>query len=96
MDRQYRRHGGVALCVKRWIDCEVFSLRNSQEQDEYLWVKIRDGINKRQLVVEVYHRPFDQGEPDDKTLFHLQEVPCLHALILLGDFNYPDICWEKA
>jgi len=30
---------GVALYIKKWIDCEELSLRNSYEQVESLWVK---------------------------------------------------------
>ncbi|GAB0204009.1 mitochondrial enolase superfamily member 1 [Grus japonensis] len=41
--------------------------------------------------------PPDQGEPIDKAfLLQLQEASCLQALILLGDFNHPDICWKSS
>ena len=39
-NRQGRKGGGVALYVK-WIDREELMLRNSHEQVESLWVKIR-------------------------------------------------------
>ena len=55
-DRQGRRGGGVALYIKKWIDCEELSLKNSQEQVESLWVRIRDRGNKGNLVVGVYYR----------------------------------------
>ena len=51
------RGGGVALCVKEWIDCEELPLRNSWEQVKSLWVKIRDRTSKGQVVVRVYYRP---------------------------------------
>lgn len=35
------RGGGVALYVKRCIECEELPLKNSHEQAEILWVKIR-------------------------------------------------------
>ena len=35
-DRQVRKGGGVALYVRKWIDCEEFSLRKSHKQVESL------------------------------------------------------------
>ena len=56
-NKQGRRDGGVALYIKKWIDFEDLPLRNSHEQVESLWVKIRDQTNKGHLVVRVYYRP---------------------------------------
>ena len=28
-------------------------------------------------------------------MLQLQEVLCLRALVLMGDFNHPDICWDS-
>ena len=50
----------------KWIDGEELLLKNRQEQVESLWVKIRGGTNKGQLVVGVYYRPPDQEEPVDE------------------------------
>ncbi|KAK4810519.1 LOW QUALITY PROTEIN: hypothetical protein QYF61_004482, partial [Mycteria americana] len=39
----------------------------------------------------------DQGEPvDEEFLLQLQEASRSQALILLGDFNHPDICWKSS
>ena len=43
-------------------------MRNSYEQVESLWVKIRDQTNRGYLVVSVYYRMPDQGESVDKAL----------------------------
>ena len=92
-DRQSRRGGGVALYVRKWIDCEELCLRNSHDQVESLWVKIKDQSSKGHLVVGVCYRPPDQGEPvGEAFLLQLQEVLCSQALVLMGDFNHPDIC----
>ncbi|GAB0203009.1 hypothetical protein GRJ2_002766500 [Grus japonensis] len=60
-DRRRRRAGGVALYIKKWIDCEELSLKNSHKQVESLW-----------------------------------EASCSQALILLEDFNHPNICWKSS
>jgi len=41
--------------------------------------------------------PPDEGEPADEAfLLQLQGVLCLQALVLMGDFNHPDICWDSS
>ncbi|KAK4806761.1 hypothetical protein QYF61_005557 [Mycteria americana] len=96
-DRQGRRGRGVALYIKKWIECEELSLKNSHKQVKSLWVRIRDRSNKGNLVVAVYYRPPDQGEPTDEAFFlQLQEASCLQALVLLGDFNHPNICRKSS
>jgi len=50
-------------------------MKNSHEQVENLWVRIRDRGNKGNLVVGVCYRPPDQGESTDEALFlQLQEA----------------------
>ncbi|KAK4828983.1 hypothetical protein QYF61_001639 [Mycteria americana] len=96
-DRRGRRGGGVAFYIKKWIGCEELSLKNSHEQVESLWVRIRDQGNKGNLVVGVYYRTPNQGEPIDEAFFlQLQEASHLQALVLLGDFNHFDICWKSS
>ncbi|PKU31494.1 rna-directed dna polymerase from mobile element hypothetical protein [Limosa lapponica baueri] len=91
------RHGDVALCIKKLIECEELLLKNSHEQVERLWVRIRDGGNKGNLKVGIYYRLPDQGEPMGKAFFlQLHEASCLQALILLGDFNHPDMYWKNS
>ncbi|PKU28413.1 mitochondrial fission process protein 1 [Limosa lapponica baueri] len=95
-DRQGRRGRSVALYVKEWIESEEMSLKNSQEEVESLWVGIRDRGNKGNLVVGVFYRPPDQGVPTDEAfLLQLQKASRSKALVLLGDFNHPDICWKS-
>ena len=43
--------GRVALCVREWMDREELCLRNSHDQVESLWVKIKDQSSKEHLVV---------------------------------------------
>lgn len=72
-DRKGRRGRGVALYLKRYIECKELPLRNSHEQVESLWVKVRDWTSKGHLV-------------DKAFLLQLQEV--LTGSHLLGDFNH--------
>lgn len=62
---------------------------------ENLWVRFRDRTNKGQLVIGVDYRQPDQGETvDEDFLLLLREASCSQALILMRDFNHPDMCWK--
>ncbi|PKU48939.1 glycerol kinase [Limosa lapponica baueri] len=98
-DRQGRRGRGVALYVKEWIECEEMSLKLSlgsdEERVESLWERTKRQVNMRVTVVGVYYRPPDQdGEADEAFYRQLKVASQSQALVLMGDFNHPDICWE--
>jgi len=63
------RGGGVALHIEKSIQCEELSMKKSHKQVKSLWITIRDRGNKENLVMGVYYRPPDQGEPTDKAFF---------------------------
>lgn len=49
-ERQGRRDREIALYVMRRVECSELCLRNSHDQFERLWVKIRDWTNKGYLM----------------------------------------------
>ncbi|PKU46226.1 pre-mrna-processing factor 17 [Limosa lapponica baueri] len=49
----------------------------------------------RDTVVGVYHRPPDQdGEVDEAFHNQVKVASQSQALLLVGDFNHPDVCWK--
>ena len=51
--------------------------------------------NKIDIIVGVCYRPPTQDEEVDKMLYEqLGEVSRSLPLVLVGDFNFPDICWN--
>ncbi|NAW49622.1 hypothetical protein FGF92_23570, partial [Salmonella sp. gx-f5] len=51
--------------------------------------------NKGDVVVGVYYRPPGQDDSADKLFFtELREASRLTPLVLMGDFNLPDVNWE--
>ncbi|CAM4488283.1 unnamed protein product [Lepidochelys kempii] len=93
-DRQGRKGGGVALYVREQYDCSELRYE-TVEKPECLWIKFRSVCNKSDVVVGVCYRPPDQGDEVDEAFFQqLTEATRSHALILMGAFNFPDICWE--
>ena len=48
------------------------------------------------VIVDVYYRPPDQDEEVDEAFYRqLQAASQSQALVLMGDFNHPDISWEE-
>ena len=94
-DRQGRRDDRVALYVRKWIDCKELCLRNSHDEVKSLWVKIKDRSSKGHLMVGVCYRPPDQEEAVGEAFLLQLQVSCSQALVLMGDFNHPDICWNS-
>lgn len=71
-------------------------MKNSNEQVESSWVKIWRQANKGNLMVDVYLRLPNPGElVDEEFLLQLHEASHSQALILLRDFNHPDICQKN-
>jgi len=60
-DSQEKSGGGIALYMKKAIQCEELSLKNSHKQVESVWVRIRDRGNKRNLVMGVYYSCLIKG-----------------------------------
>ncbi|KAK4819016.1 LOW QUALITY PROTEIN: hypothetical protein QYF61_024132 [Mycteria americana] len=56
---------------------------------------IRGKANKADIAVGVCYRPPNQDEETDELFYkQLGEASRLLALVLVGDFNLPDICWK--
>ncbi|XP_048786380.1 uncharacterized protein LOC125686444 [Lagopus muta] len=91
-----RRGGGVALYVREQLECIELHLGESGVAVESLWVRIKGRAGMADTVVGVCYRPPDQEEEVDEA-FHkqLEAASRSQALVLMGDFNYPDICWKS-
>ena len=60
-------------------------------------MKVRDEGRKGSIVISIYYRPADQLEPVDEVFYlQLQEALQSQALVLLRNFNHPDICWKSS
>ncbi|GAB0209615.1 hypothetical protein GRJ2_003427200 [Grus japonensis] len=95
-DRTARRGGGVALYVREQLECIKLCLSVDEEQVESLWVRMKGQANMGDTVVGVYYRPPDQEEEVDEAFYRQLEVALRsQALVLMGDFNHPDICWKS-
>ncbi|GAB0177486.1 hypothetical protein GRJ2_000213900 [Grus japonensis] len=73
----------------------MLRIRVDEEQVESLWVRIKEKANMGDTVVGVYCRQPDQDEEVNEAFYRQLEVASRsQALVLMGDFNHPDICWK--
>ncbi|RMC09666.1 hypothetical protein DUI87_13452 [Hirundo rustica rustica] len=92
-DRQGRRGGGVALYIKQTFD--TVEIETKEDGVECLWERIKGKANKADILLGVCYRPPNQEEEVDNLFYkQLGNVSGSSALVLVGDFNLPDICWE--
>jgi len=82
----------VALYVRDGLDC--IELNDCDDKVKCLSVKLRGKASKADILLGVCYRPPNQEEEADEVFYELTEVSQSLALLLVGDFNLPDICWK--
>ncbi|GAB0207020.1 hypothetical protein GRJ2_003167600 [Grus japonensis] len=66
-----------------------------EEPKESLWVRIKGRAGAGDIIAGVCYRPPDQGDGADEALYRqIGAASRSQALVLMGDFNHPDICWR--
>ncbi|GAB0195099.1 mitochondrial enolase superfamily member 1 [Grus japonensis] len=66
-----------------------------EEPTESLWVRIKGRAGAGDIIAGVCYRPPDQGDRADEALCRqIGAASRPQALVLMGDFNHPDICWR--
>ncbi|GAB0182026.1 hypothetical protein GRJ2_000667900 [Grus japonensis] len=66
-----------------------------EELTESLWVRIKGRAGTGDVIVGVCYRPPDQGDGADEALYRqIGAASRSQALVLMGDFNHPHICWR--
>lgn len=84
---------GVALYVKESMrTCEIIP---KDPCDDTVWCEIRINDKERLLVGVVYRSPSSTAEDNRKLISLINEMACMKhkSLLIMGDFNYPDIDW---
>ncbi|GAB0190424.1 hypothetical protein GRJ2_001507700 [Grus japonensis] len=66
-----------------------------EEPTKSLWVRIKGRAGAGDIIAGVCYRPPDQGDRADKAIHRqIGAASCSQALVLMGDFSHPDICWR--
>ncbi|GAB0208028.1 hypothetical protein GRJ2_003268500 [Grus japonensis] len=85
----------VALYVHEQLECMELHLGMEEEPTESLWVRIKGRAGAGDIIVGVCYRPPDQEDRVDEALYRqIGAASHSQALVLMGDFNHPDICWR--
>ncbi|GAB0187672.1 hypothetical protein GRJ2_001232500 [Grus japonensis] len=94
-DRQGRQGGGIALYANDQLERMELHLGMKEEPTESLWVRIKGRAGAGDIIVAFCYRPPDQGDRAGEALYRqIGAAPRSQALVLMGDFNHPDICWR--
>ncbi|GAB0185725.1 hypothetical protein GRJ2_001037800 [Grus japonensis] len=93
--RQGRQGGGVALYVNDQLECMELHLGMDEELTESLWVRIKGRVGAGDIIVGVCYRPSNQEDRADEALYRqIGAASHSQALVLMGDFSHPNICWR--
>jgi len=86
---------GVLRSVSAWLECMELCLGMDKELMESLWVRITGREGTSDITVRVSYRPPDQEDGADEALYRqIGPASRSQALVLMGEFNHPDICWR--
>jgi len=69
-------------------------MRTDEEPTESLWVRIKGRAGTGDIIMGVCYRPPNQENRADEALCRqIGAASHSQALVLMGDFSHPDICW---
>ena len=95
MDTHRGFGGGVLLYVKG----ELNSIEREDLQGNFtnsVWCEIQMGRKKNSpLIIGVVYRSPNSTRVNDGLLFDVLKAVSSKEVIIMGDFNYPDISWEN-
>ncbi|TRZ10901.1 hypothetical protein HGM15179_016203 [Zosterops borbonicus] len=81
----------IGELINKWLK----GIETNEDGVECLWVRIKGRANKADIILGVCYCPPNQEEEVDNLFYkQLETVSGSSALVLVGDFNLPDICWE--
>ena len=84
-------HGGVLLCVKPYLSPPL-ELNNTYHK--VLFVKIRPNNCSIKLVAAYRTPSMNPSKNEDFIGFISESLSDVNEFLLLGNFNYPGICWS--
>lgn len=87
---------GGALC-NRGTGLYSTELAIGEDTVKNLWVAIKGQANKGDVIIGVYSRLPSQDDNTNELFFReRRDTSRSAALVLMGDFNLPDLNWEKS
>ena len=94
------RGGGVCIMVREDLNSKVYTNLNCVDagNTEHLWCEISTKGDMNMIVIGLIYRLPNNNHKDDSKLNSLlivaEQRTIKKQLLVLGDFNYPDIWWD--
>ena len=89
------RHGQAAPYVTEALDCTELAI--GEDTVKSLWVGTKGQANKGDVIIGVYSRlPSQDDNTNDLFFRERRDTSRSAALVLMGDFNLPDLNWGKS
>ncbi|GAB0205898.1 mitochondrial enolase superfamily member 1 [Grus japonensis] len=83
------------LYINDQLECMELHLGMDEELTKSPWVRIKGRAGAGDFIAGVCYVPPDQGDRADEALYRqIGAASRSQALVLMGDFNHPDICWR--
>ena len=86
--------GGVMLYVKNCLNAIVREDFEDNNFQESIWCDIEIGGEK--TLIAVCYRPPDSDKIQDEALYKLLIKAGKEKILIMGDFNYPELKWDHA
>ena len=94
VDTNDGRGGGVLLLIKNSIDYVQIVPDNSRDYTNSVWIEVVNNDEKKKVIGIVYRSPHST-ETNNETLYKCIQELSNRNLIIMGDFNYPNIDWNN-
>ena len=94
VDTKDGRGGGVLLLIKNSINYVQIVPDNSIDYTNSVWIEVVNNDGKKTVIGVVYRSPNSTETNNEKLYKCIQELSNRN-LIIMGDFNYPNIDWNN-
>jgi len=98
-DRKSGIGGGVILYVDEKLNASQCQPMTSTEFNDSVWCKVNSGENEKVLIGVCYRSTASNDDNNEKLLQLLDSVSNIKGIshiLLIGDFNYPQIDYDSA
>lgn len=94
LDTKDGRGGGVLMLVKNSVNFVQIFPHNSNDYTNSIWIEVVNNNGKKTVIGVVYRSPNSPITNNERL------ENCIHELshrdlVIMGDFNYPDIDWSN-
>lgn len=86
------RGGGVMVYIRKVMDATLV-YEDESKGSESIWIRIK-GERANYLIVGVCYRSPTSSDAEDRCLMDCINLVSSKLVLIMGDFNYPDIDWN--